>query len=73
MIWPLSKILPVKRFPIIAVIILFTLIFFMVEFVILVMNYFCLLTGLSHMIAGLTIMVWGTDNIEMINLAISMA
>jgi Ca2+/Na+ antiporter len=44
----------------------------MVEFIILCMNVFSAYTGMSHFMVGLTLMVWGSDNMEMLNLAIAM-
>lgn len=71
-IWPLEKILPVKTYPIVAVILIFVVIFLMVEFIVTVMNVFSAYTGMSHFMVGLTLMVWGSDNMEMLNLAIAM-
>lgn len=70
-LWPLSKILPVERFPILAVSMLFVTIYFMVEFIVTVMNVFSAYTGMSHLMIGLTLMVWGSDNMEMLNLALA--
>jgi Ca2+/Na+ antiporter len=70
-IWPLAKILPVKRYPEIAVVLIFIIIYFMVEFIVTVMNVFSAYTGMSHFMVGLTLMVWGSDNMEMLNLAIA--
>ena len=43
----------------------------MVEFIIIVMNVFSVYTGFSHFMVGVTLMVWGSDNMEMLNLAIA--
>ena len=43
----------------------------MVEFIVLVMKVFSAYTGMSYLMVGLTLMVWGSDNMEMLNLAIS--
>lgn len=43
----------------------------MVDFILFVMNVFTAYTGMSHLIVGLTLMVWGSDNMEMLNLAIA--
>ena len=61
-----------KTYPIVAVILIFIVIFLMVEFIVTVMNVFSAYTGMSHFMVGLTIMVWGSDNMEMLNLAIAM-
>lgn len=71
LIWPLEKILPYKSSPIIAVILIFLVIYLMVEFIVLIMNVFSAYTGMSHFMVGLTLMVWGSDNMEMLNLAIA--
>lgn len=61
-----------KTYPIVAVILIFIVIFLMVEFIVTVMNVFSAYTGMSHFMVGLTLMVWGSDNMEMLNLAIAM-
>lgn len=61
-----------KTYPIVAVILIFVVIFLMVEFIVTVMNVFSAYTGMSHFMVGLTLMVWGSDNMEMLNLAIAM-
>ena len=35
------------------------------------MKVFSAYTGMSYLMVGLTLMVWGSDNMEMLNLAIS--
>ena len=70
-IWPLAKILPINKFPELAVVLIFIVIYVMVEFVVTVMNVFSAYTGMSHFMVGLTLMVWGSDNMEMLNLAIA--
>jgi Ca2+/Na+ antiporter len=72
-IWPLSKILPVKSLPELAIALMFVCVFYMVEFIVMVMNVFSAYTGISHFIVGITLMVWGSDNVEMLNLAIATA
>jgi Ca2+/Na+ antiporter len=54
-------------------VVVFVCIFFMVEFIVLVMNVFSAYTGISHFMVGITLMVWGSDNIEMLNLAVATA
>jgi Ca2+/Na+ antiporter len=51
---------------------LFVVVYFMVEFIVEVLNVFCVQTEISHFVVGLTLMVWGSDNMETISLAISM-
>lgn len=70
-IWPLAKILPVNKCPELTVVVIFIVIFFMTEFIVTVMNMFSAYTGISHYMVGLTLMVWGSDNMEMLNLAIA--
>lgn len=43
----------------------------MVEFMLTVMNVFTAYSGISHLLVGLTFMVWGSDNMEMLNLALA--
>ena len=71
-IWPLSCIMPVQSFPELALALVFVLIYFLCEFILTVFNVFTIYTGLSHFLVGLTLMVWGSDNLEMINMAIAM-
>ena len=70
-IWPLSKVMPVQRFPELSLIIIFGLIYFLCEFILTVFNVFAVYTGLSHLLVGLTLMVWGSDSLELINMAIA--
>ena len=69
---PLSKIIPVDSFPELALAIVFVLIYFLCEFILTVFNVFSVYTGLSHFLVGVTLMVWGSDNLELINMAIAM-
>ena len=64
--------MPVKNFPEVAMALVFVLIYFLCEFILTVFNVFTIYTGLSHFLVGLTLMVWGSDNLELINMAIAM-
>jgi Ca2+/Na+ antiporter len=68
---PLELILPVKRYPEIAFLLIFVIIYFMCEFILTVFNVFSVYTGVSHFFVGLTLMVWGSDNLELINYSIA--
>lgn len=70
---PLNWVLPIKRLPEVAIILIFFVIFFMTEFIVLVMEAFSAYTGISSFMVGLTLMVWGSDNMEMLNLGVSIA
>ena len=70
-IWPLSKVMPVNALPELALAIVFVLIYLLCEFILTVFNVFSVYTGLSHFLVGLTLMVWGSDQLEMINMAIA--
>ena len=63
--------MPVQRFPELSLIIIFGLIYFLCEFILTVFNVFAVYTGLSHLLVGLTLMVWGSDSLELINMAIA--
>ena len=63
--------MPVKTFPELAMLIIFFLIYVMVEFIVMVMNVFSAYSGFSHFMVGLTVMVWGASNMEMLNLAVA--
>jgi Ca2+/Na+ antiporter len=43
----------------------------MVEYIVTVMNALSAYSGISHFMVGLTFMVWGSDNMEMLNLAVA--
>lgn len=64
--------MPVQSFPELALALVFVLIYFLCEFILTVFNVFTIYTGLSHFLVGLTLMVWGSDNLEMVNMAIAM-
>ena len=63
--------MPVDRFPELTLAIFFVLIYFLCEFILTVFNVFSVYTGLSHFLVGLTLMVWGSDNLELINMSIA--
>lgn len=65
-------IMPTKALPELALCLIFFIVYVMCEFILTVFNVFSVYTGLSHFLVGLTFMVWGSDNLEMINMAISM-
>ena len=68
---PLKTVLPYKNWPVITVAFLFIVTYYMVEFIVTVLNVFSAYTGMSHFIVGLTLMVWGSDTMEMLSLAIA--
>lgn len=65
--------MPYEEWPIVSTLMIFLVIYFMVEFIIIVMNVFSVYSGLSHFMVGVTLMVWGSDNMEMLNLAIAIS
>ena len=71
-IYPLDKIVPEKKAPILALLMVVFLVYIMCEFILTVFNVFSVYTGVSHFFVGLTLMVWGSDNLELINFSISM-
>ena len=71
-IYPISLISPVDKVPEIALLVFFVATYFMCEFVLTVFNVFSVYTGMSHFMVGLTMMVWGSDNLELINVIIAM-
>ena len=71
-IWPMNFIMPVNAFPELALVLVFFFVYVMCEFILTVFNVLSVYTGLSHFLIGLTLMVWGSDNLEMVNMAISM-
>lgn len=71
-IWPMQFVMPTKVLPELSLVLIFFFVYIMCEFILTVFNVFSVYTGLSHFLVGLTLMVWGSDNLEMINMAISM-
>lgn len=64
--------MPVQKLPELTLVLIFIIIYFMVEFILTVLNVFSVYTGLSHFLVGLTLLVWGSDNLEMLNMAVAM-
>ena len=64
--------MPVTAMPEVALLLIFFIVYVMCEFILTVFNVFSVYTGLSHFLVGLTLMVWGSDNLEMVNMAIAM-
>lgn len=69
-VWPLSFIMPINALPEFALLLVFGFVYFLCEFVLTVFNVFAVYTGLSHFLVGLTLMVWGSDCLELINMII---
>ena len=63
--------MPINVLPELALVLVFFFVYVMCEFILTVFNVFSVYTGLGHFLVGLTLMVWGSDNLEMINLAIA--
>ena len=64
--------MPVTAMPEIALLLIFFIVYLMCEFILTVFNVFSVYTGISHFLVGLTLMVWGSNNLEMVNMAIAM-
>lgn len=71
-IWPLSFVMPVKKAPEIALLLNIFLIYQMTEFILTVFNVFSVYSHLSHLLVGLTMMVWGSDTLELANMSIAL-
>lgn len=65
--------MPVASLPELAIALVLIIIYFMVEFIVICMNTFSAYTGVSHFMVGLTLMVWGSDNMEMLNYAVALS
>lgn len=63
--------MPVNSLPEVALAMVFVLIYLLSEFILTVFNVFSVYTGLSHFLVGLSLMVWGSDSLELINMAIA--
>ena len=68
----MKHVMPVSSFPELALFLIFFIVYWMCEFILTVFNVFSVYTGLGHFLVGLTLMVWGSDNLEMVNMAIAM-
>ena len=64
--------MPVQRWPELALVMVFVLIYFLCEFILTVFNVFTVYFNLSHFLVGLTLMVWGSDCLELVNMMIAM-
>ena len=62
----------VKQAPTVAVILVVLVVYIMSEFVLAVFNVLSVYTGISHFFIGLTLMVWGSSVLELINFSIAM-
>lgn len=69
--WPLKKLLPVTSLPEVSLFLVFFIIYLICEFVVTIMNVFSVYTNLSHFLVGLTLMVWGSDILELFNMIIA--
>jgi Ca2+/Na+ antiporter len=69
--WPLKKVLPVTRLPEIALVLVFFIIYIICEFIVTIMNVLSVYTNMSHFLVGLTLMVWGSDVLELFNMIIA--
>ena len=69
---PMDSIIPVTSIPELALVLIFIIVYVMCEFILTVFNVFSVYTGLGHFLVGLTLMVWGSDNLELVNMGIAM-
>lgn len=69
--WPLSKLLPVTSLPEVSLLLVFFIIYLICEFVVTIMNVLSVYTNLSHFLVGLTLMVWGSDILELFNMILA--
>ena len=68
----MDSIMPVTSVPELALVLIFIIVYVMCEFILTVFNVFSVYTGLGHFLVGLTLMVWGSDNLELVNMGIAM-
>lgn len=69
--WPLDRCLPVAKMPEVTLLVVFFLIYLICEFIVTIMNVFSVYTNMSHFLVGLTLMVWGSDILELFNMIIA--
>ena len=73
--WPLLKLsyylLPVNKLPELAFLMIVTMFFVSIDFILTVLNVLSVYTQLSHIFLGLTLIAWGASPIELINLMIA--
>jgi Ca2+/Na+ antiporter len=72
-VYPLKLVVSVDEQPVFTICVVILVVYFMVEFIITVMNVLTVYTGLSHLFVGLSLMVWGSENMEMLNLAVALS
>ena len=71
-IWPMKWVMPINVLPELALVLVFFFVYVMCEFILTVFNVFSVYTGLGHFLVGLTLMVWGSDNLDLVNMGISL-
>ena len=69
---PMEFIMPVSALPELALVLIFVIVYMMCEFILTIFNVFSVYSGLGHFLVGLTLMVWGSDNLELVNMGIAM-
>lgn len=69
--WPLKQILPVHKLPELTLLLVFFIIYVICEFIVTIMNVLSVYTNMSHFLVGLTLMVWGSDVLELFNMIIA--
>ena len=52
-------------------VLVFFIIYVICEFIVTIMNVLSVYTNMSHFLVGLTLMVWGSDVLELFNMIIS--
>ncbi len=71
MLKPLDAILPVERSPILAFLIIVLIYFVSMDFILTIVSVLSTYLQLSHIFIGLTLIAWGSQPIELINLLIA--
>jgi Ca2+/Na+ antiporter len=69
--WPLKMLLPVTKLPELTLVLVFFIIYVICEFIVTIMNVLSVYTNMSHFLVGLTLMVWGSDVLELFNMIIA--
>jgi Ca2+/Na+ antiporter len=71
-LYPLSKLMPVEKFPELSFMIIVIIYFISTDFILKVVSVMSVYTNLPQIFVGLTVMSWGSSAIELINMSIAM-
>ena len=71
LLFPLGKIMPVKKLPELAFLIIIVLYFLTTDYILKVVSVMSVYINLSHIFVGITVMSWGSCSVELINMSLA--